>query len=127
MYLKNLDLYNEALLSDSIFIKLTVNITNKEVTIVPNIYVTYNTIIRNVSKCLTWLKLLPLWQKDSCIYNATVENKWKNENFENTLYEEIIANEAIQEKIEIIRKNSHGLMVRINKYLKKYVQFILNE
>lgn len=121
MYLKNLDLYNEALLSDSIFIKLTVNITNKEVTIVPNIYVTYNTIIRNVSKCLTWLKLLPLWQKDSCIYNLAIENKWKNESFENTLYEEIIANEAIQEKIEIIRKSSHRLMVVVNKYLKRYV------
>lgn len=127
MYLKNLDLYNEALLSDSIFIKMTVNITNKEVTIVPNIYVTYNTIIRNVSKCLTWLKLLPLWQKDSCIYNSAVENKWKNENSENTLYEEIIANEAIQEKIKIIRKNCHRLMVVVNKYLKKYVQFILNK
>lgn len=127
MYLKNLDFYNEALLSDGIFIKMTVNITNKEVTIVPNIYVTYNTIIRNVSKCLTWLKLLPLWQKDSCIYNSAVENKWKNKNSENTLYEEIIANEAIQEKIEIIRKNCHRLMAVVNKYLKKYVQVILNK
>lgn len=121
MYLKNLDLYNEALLSDSILIKLTVKITNKEVTIVPNIYVTYNTIIRNVSKCLTWLKMLPLWQKDSCVYNSAVEYKWKNENSENTLYEDIIANKAIQKKIEIIRKNSHRLMVAVNKYLKKYV------
>lgn len=127
MYLNNLNNYNNALLSDNSLIKLTVNVTDKEITIIPNLYVTYNNILRNVTKCLTWLKVLPVWQIESCIYCLTDENKWKNENYMNTLYEEIIKNEAILEKIEIIRKTSHSLMVDVNKYLKKYVKYISNK
>lgn len=122
MYLRNLDLYNKTLLSDDSLINLTVNVTNREVTIVPNMYVTYNNIIRNVSKCLVWLKILPVWKRNSCLCKLTIENEWKNGNFKNTLYEEIINNKAIQEQIEIIRKTSHNLMVLVNKYLKKFVK-----
>lgn len=120
MYLNNLDYYNNTLLSDRSLIKLTVNITDQEITIVPNLYVTYNNILRIVTKCLTWLKVLPVWQIESCIYCLTEENKWKNENNKNTVYEEIINNKAILEKIEVLRKTSHSLMVDVNKYLKKY-------
>lgn len=123
MYLNNLDYYNNALISDKSLIKLIVNITDKEITIVPNLYVTYNTILRNVTKCLTWLKVLPVWQTESCIYCLMEENKWKNENYKNTLYEEIINNKEILEKIEILRKTSHSLMLKVNKYLKKYVKY----
>jgi len=127
MYLNNLDYYNNALLSDKSLIELTVNITDQEITIVPNLYVTYNNILRNVIKCLTWLKVLPVWHMESCIYCLTEENRWKNENYKNTLYEEIINNKAILEKIEILRKSSHCLMVNVNKYLKKYVKLIENK
>lgn len=124
MYVQNLDDYNEALLNENSLIRLTVNITNKELTIVPNMYVTYNNIIRNVSKCLTWLKVLPIWQTDSCIHCQSTENNlWLNHDYGNTMYEEIINNKTVQEKIEIIRKNSHILMVEVNKYLKKYVNY----
>lgn len=123
--MNNLDYYNNALLSDNSLIKLTVNVTNSEITIVPNLYVTYNNILRNVTKCLSWLKLLPVWQIESCIiYSLEIENNKKNENCGNTLYEKIINNKSILEKIEIIRKNSHSLMVDVNRYLKKYVKNI---
>lgn len=121
MYLKNLNFYNEALLSDKTLIKLTIQVSNKEVTIVPNLYVTYNNIIKNVTKCLKWSKLLPIWQRESCVYFPTVENELNSFSCVNTLYEEIIGHVSIKEKIEIIRKNSHSLMVKINKYLKRYV------
>jgi len=117
MYLNNLDYYNNALISDRSLIELTVYITDQEITIVPNLYVTYNNILRNVTKCLTWLKVLPVWHIESCTYCLSEENGWKN-----TLYEEIINNKAILEKIEILRKNAHCLMVNVNKYLKKYVK-----
>lgn len=123
MYLQNLDFYNKALLSDNSLIKLTVNVTDNEVTVVPNVYVTYNNIIKNILKCLVWLKVLPVWQRESCIVNRRmIENKWKNVagNHDNTLYGEIINNDGIREKIELIRKNSYSLMVEVNKYLKKY-------
>lgn len=124
MYLQNLDDYNKALLSENSLIRLTVNITKKDLTIVPNMYVTYNNIIRNVSKCLTWLKVLPIWQTESCIYCQSTENNlWFNHGYGNTMYEEIINNKSVQEKIEIIRKNTHNLMVEVNKYLKKYVNY----
>lgn len=123
MYLRNLDLYNKTLSSDQTLIKLTVNITNKEVTIVPNMYVTYNNIVRNVSKCLIWSKALPIWQKKSCLCDSALENKWKEGSFVGTLYEEIIINTDIQEIIDVIQKNSHNLMVEVNKYLKKSVEF----
>ncbi|VVC32081.1 Dynein heavy chain, domain-2,Dynein heavy chain domain,Dynein heavy chain, domain-1,Dynein heavy chain, P- [Cinara cedri] len=119
MYLNNLDLYNKALLSDGSLIKLTVNITNKEVTIVPNMYVTYNNIIKNVSKCLIWSKYLTVWQTESCIQCLTVENTWETDYHRTTLYGEIINNNDIREKIEIIRESSHSLMIEVNKYLKR--------
>lgn len=116
MYLINLDLYNKSLLSDNSLLKLTVNVTNDEVIIVPNMYVTYNNMIKNVLQCLKWSKYLPIWQMESCIfYFTTLENDY----CERTLYEEIINEKDIQEKIETIRKNSHCLMVQVNKYLKK--------
>lgn len=126
MYLNNLDYYNNALLSDNSLIKLTVNVTNEEITIVPNLFVTYNNILRNVTKCLTWLKVLPVWQTESCVYCLSENIKWKNENYKNTLYDEIISNTVVIEKIEILRKTSHSLMVDVNKYLKKYVKYITN-
>lgn len=119
MYLTNLDVYNKALLSDCSLIKLTVNITKKEVTVVPNVYDTYNDIVGNVSKCLTRLKTLHVWQKESCINVLTTDNQWIGKNIENTLYEEVVCNTDIREKIETIQKNAHGLMVDVNKYLKK--------
>jgi len=127
MYFNNLDYYNNALLSDNSLIKLTVNVTDKEITIVPNLFVTYNNILRNVTKCLTWLKVLSVWQTESCIYCLSEENKWNNNNYKNTLYDEIINNKVVLEKIEILRKTSHSLMVDINKYLKKYVKYITNQ
>lgn len=123
MYLQNLDFYNKALLSDNSLIKLTVNVTDNEVTVNPSVYVTYNNIIKNILKCLVWLKVLPVWRRESCIVNSrTIENKWKNAagNYENTFYGELIDNESVREKIELIRNNSHSLMVEVNKYLKKY-------
>lgn len=126
MYLNNLDLYNNALLSDASLIKLTVNITDREVTIVPNMYVTYNNVIRNVLKCLIQSKCLPVWQTESCIHCLTVENTRGNDDYGTTLYGEIINNNDIQVKIEIIRENSHRLMVEVNKYLKRCVEFIIN-
>lgn len=128
MYLQNLDFYNKALLSNNSLIKLTVNVTDNEVTVNPNVYVTYNNIIKNILKCLVWSKVLPVWQKESCILNSrTIENKWKNAtgNYEYTFYAELIDNESIREKIEFIRKNSHYLMVKVNKYLKKYEQSVV--
>jgi hypothetical protein len=122
MYLKNLDSYNKAIQSDKSLVKLTVNVTDRVITIVPNIYVTYNNIIKNISRCLVWLKVLPIWQAKSCISHSIVDNKWLIDHYGNTFYEEIISNRAIQEKIEIIRKNSHSLIVEVNKYLKKYVK-----
>lgn len=115
----NFDLYNKSLLSDNTLLKLTVNVINNEVIIVPNMYVTYNNVIRNVLKCLTWSKCLPIWQMESCLFYFTLENKWENNYCERTLYKEIINNKDIQEKIELIRKNSYSLMVQVNKYLKK--------
>lgn len=126
MYFNNLDYYNNALLSDNSLIKLTVNVTDKEITVVPNLFVTYNNILRNVTKCLTWLKVLPVWQTESCIYCLSEENKWNNNNYKNTLYDEIISNKVVLEKIEILRKTSHSLMVDVNKYLKKYVKYRSN-
>lgn len=123
MYLKNLDVFLEALQIEKTLIKLTVNVTDKEVTVVPNMYVTYNDIIRNVSKCLTWSKFLPVWQDKSCVHCPTRGDKWETDYAEKTLYEDIINNTDIREKIEIIRKNAHNLMVEVNKYLKKYVLF----
>lgn len=122
MYLKNLDDYNKALHSDHSLVKLTVNVIDRAVTVVPNMYVTYNNIIRNVSRCLIWLKVLPVWQIESCIRRPMVGNKWLNDRCGNTLYEEIISDKAIQEGIEVIRKNSHGLMVEVNKYLKRFAK-----
>lgn len=119
MYFTNLDLYNQALLSDCSLIKLTVNITKKEVTVFPNMYITYNNIVKNVSKCLTWLKTLPVWQKESCVDVLTTENNWIDKNPKNTLYEEVVSSQDIQRKIEIIQKNTHSLMVDVNKYLQK--------
>lgn len=125
MYLNNLDLYNKVLLSDDgSLIILTVNITNKEVTIVPNLFITYNNIIRNVSKCLIWSKYLPVWQTESCIHCLMVEDTRENNYYKTTLYGEIINNNDIRGKIEIIQKNTHSLMVEVNKYLKRYVKFI---
>lgn len=126
MYLNNLDLYNNALLGDASLIKLSVNVTNGEVTIVPNMYVTYNNVIRNVSKCLIRSKYLPDWQTDSCIQCLTVENARENDDYGMTLYGAIINNNDVQVKIEIVRKNSHRLMVQVNKYLKRCVVFIKN-
>lgn len=120
MYLKNLDFFLEALLFEKTLIKLTVNVTDKEVTVVPNMYVTYNNIIKNVSKCLTWSKLLLVWQDKSCVHCPARGDKWETDHVEKTLYEEIINNKDIIEKVEIIRKTAHNLMVEVNKYLKKY-------
>lgn len=119
--MKNLNYYNKALQSDNTLVKLTVNVTGRVVTIVPNMYVTYNNIIRNVSRCLIWLKVLPVWQEESCINHPMVVNECLNDHCGNTLYEEIINDKAIQQEIEVIQKNSHGLMVEVNKYLKRYV------
>lgn len=119
MYFINLDLYNKSLLNDNSLLKLTVHVTNNEVNVVPNMYITYNNIIRNVSKCLIWSKCLPLWQTKSCSYNFILENIWESNYNRRTMYDEIIENKDIQEKIEKIRKNSHSLIVKINKYLKR--------
>lgn len=119
MYLENLNFYNNILLNDNSIIKLTVNIIDNEVTVTPNMYDTYNNIIRSVSKCMEWLKVLLVWQKESCICVPFKENEKESDLYENTLYKKIINNLEIREIIEKIGKNSYNLMIKINKYLKR--------
>jgi len=125
MYSTNLVSYNNALLGDRALINLTVNVTNGEVTVVPNLYAVHNNVIGNVARCLAWSTALAVWRHGSCVVrddnrptadDGPLSNRKRRGQ---TLYDGVTGDGAIRAKIETTRANTRGLMVKVNKYLKR--------